>query len=83
MSGKIIEDVAEAANDILIEAREIFVTTEHSMEDICTYLGIHPFHHNFFGSLVWCTLILHPNGHLEIRREGQQYPTIFPVQLKS
>lgn len=76
------KSLEEGIETIINETREIFVTTEHKMEDICAHLGIHPFHHNFFGSLIGCTLILHTNGHLEIRRgENQKHTTVFPVQL--
>lgn len=68
-TNNLVGDIAEKTLSVLTETREIFVTAEHKMEDICTHLGIHPFHHNFFGNLVGCTLILHTNGHLEIRRE--------------
>ncbi len=76
------KSVEEGIETVVNEAHEIFVTAEHSMEDICTHLGIHSFHHNFFGNLVGCTLILHANGHLEIRRgKDQKNSTVFPVQL--
>ena len=73
MSTSLVDSFAQAANDALYEVkqevRELCVTTEHTMESICDELGIHPFHHNFFGSLAGTTLTLYSNGHLEIRRE--------------
>lgn len=88
MSVDVIGNVAQATNDALyaIEevVKEIAVTTEHKMEDICKELGIHPFHHNFFGNLVGTTLVLYKVGEdhrLEIRREGTKHSTSFPVQL--
>ena len=85
MSTTIIGSVAQAANDALFEVqretRELFVTAEHSMEDICKHLGIHSFHHNFFGNLTGCTLRVNTHNHLEIRREGREHHTSFPVQL--
>ena len=73
--------VYEATREALHELTTLVVSTEHTMESICAELGIHPFHHNFFGSLTGTTLTLYSNGHLEIRREGQKNATTFPVQL--
>ena len=73
--------IYEATQEALHELRTLVVSTEHTMESICDELGIHPFHHNFFGSLAGTTLTLYSNGHLEIRREWQKHATTFPVQL--
>lgn len=85
MSTSVVANVAQAANEALYsverEVRELFVTAEHSMEDICDTLGIHPFHHNFFGKLVGCTLRVNEYNHLEIHREGARHVTSFPVQF--
>ena len=85
MSTSIVWNVAQAANEALYNVqevvKEITVTAEHTMEDICTELGIHPFHHNFFGNLVGATLVRYSNGYLGIRRNEQKHETSFPVQL--
>jgi hypothetical protein len=81
MSQNLSINITQAANDAIYAAREVVVTAEHTMESICEELGIHPFHHNFFGKLEGTTLALYTNGHLEIRREGQKNHTSFPVQL--
>lgn len=69
MSQNLSNNIAQAANDAIYGIKELVVTTEHTMESICTELGIHPFHHNFFGSLQGTTLTLYANGHLQIHRE--------------
>lgn len=84
MSQNLSHNIAQAANDAIYGIKELVVTTEHTMESICTELGVHPFHHNFFGSLQGTTLILYKIGdshHLKINREGQKHQTTFPVQL--
>jgi hypothetical protein len=58
------------------------VSTEHTIGDICTELGIHDFSHHIANkNLAWATVTLYSNGHLEIRREGAKHATSFPVQL--
>ena len=73
--------IEHSLENVMEEARELCVTAEHTMESICEELGVHPFHHNFFGNLAGTTLALYSDGHLEIRREGQKHATSFPVQL--
>ncbi len=78
-----IEKFSQAANDIFSEVQEFVVAAEYEMWEIEEHFNIHPFSHNFFGSLANSKLILHPNGILEIHREGQKEPTRFPVQRRA
>ncbi len=62
------------------QAKTLEIKTEHTLESIADYFGIHPFHHHIMNkNLVGCTLTLHPQGHLEIVRPGEKYATSFPV----
>lgn len=86
VTGNIMQAVQEAANEAiyhteqaLFEAKELFVTAEHSAEAIAEYFGVHPFQHQFFGNLIGTTLVLRSDGILEIHREGQEKHTTFPV----
>ena len=64
------QEIYTVTRDALHELRGIIVNTEHTIEDICTHLGIHDFSHHLANkNLAGTTLTLYSNGHLEIRRE--------------
>lgn len=79
----LIEKFSKAAHAALFEMQELVVTAEYEMKQIEEHFNIHPFSHNFFGNLANTKLILHPNGILEIQREGQKESTRFPVQRRA
>lgn len=79
----LIQRFSQATHAALFGIQELVVETEYEMEQIEKYFDIHPFAHNFFGSLANTKLILHPNGILEIKREGQKESTRFPVQRRA
>ena len=81
-TNSLMEKFSKAAHAALFEMQELVVAAEYEMREIEEHFNIHPFSHNFFGSLAHSVLVLHPNGILEIRREGQEMSTRFPVQRR-
>lgn len=79
----IMENVAQAANDALFEAKELFVTKEYeTIQSIEKFFGIYPISHQIANkNLLGCKIVLLPHGQLEIYREWQKYATSFPVQF--
>ena len=83
MVGTLKTQFAQAANEVLFAVQELIVQSEHSLESIAEYFGIHSFaHHIASKNLTGCTLVLTADHHLEIHRPDVAHVTRFPVIRK-
>ena len=70
----VISNITQAMNDVLYEAKELFVTKEYeTIQSIEKFFKIHPISHQIANkNLLGCKIVLHTHGQqgqLEIHRE--------------